>query len=240
MNRKRRSPIWRLSDDEFRSLVMECSTASAVLLRLGLKNKGGNYLTLKNRLVQSGVNTDHFIPGSAALKRIKHRSLDDILINGSVCNRSSLKSRLVKAGLLENKCSICGCGDTWNGKQLTLQLDHINGISNDNRLENLRLLCPNCHSQTATFAGAKNKKSESERHRVERHCLDCGIAIKGKESERCKSCALRKRQEGICKRPPVAVLFEMLEKGNLSSVGRDLGVSASAVKKWRNYYLVNR
>lgn len=70
---------------------------------------------------------------------------------------SRLKKRLIDENLLENKCSECGISGEWNGKELTLQLDHINGINNDNSLENLRILCPNCHSQTNTYAG-KNKK----------------------------------------------------------------------------------
>ena len=67
-----------------------------------------------------------------------------------------LKERLVKEKYLEYKCAECGITE-WNGKPLSLHLDHINGINNDHRIENLRFLCPNCHSQTNTYAG-KNKK----------------------------------------------------------------------------------
>ena len=66
-----------------------------------------------------------------------------------------MKARLIKEGYIEYKCAICGIKD-WLGQPLSLQLDHINGINDDHRLENLRLLCPNCHSQTDTYAG-KNK-----------------------------------------------------------------------------------
>ena len=67
-----------------------------------------------------------------------------------------LKERLVKEGILEYKCAECGISK-WNNKPLSLHLDHINGINNDHRIENLRFLCPNCHSQTDTYAG-KNRK----------------------------------------------------------------------------------
>ena len=70
-----------------------------------------------------------------------------------------LKIRLFKEGLLEEKCAICGNLGEWNDKPLSLVIDHINGNHSDNRIENLRILCPNCHSQTETFAG-KNKKSK--------------------------------------------------------------------------------
>jgi hypothetical protein len=67
-----------------------------------------------------------------------------------------LKNRLIKENLLENKCSICGINN-WLGKEIKLQLDHIDGNSHNHLFENLRLLCPNCHSQTETYCG-KNKK----------------------------------------------------------------------------------
>ncbi len=70
-------------------------------------------------------------------------------------NNSTLKRRLIEAGILEEKCGECGLSE-WRGKRLCIQMDHVNGINTDNRLENLRMLCPNCHSQTETF-GARNK-----------------------------------------------------------------------------------
>jgi hypothetical protein len=82
----------------------------------------------------------------------------------------------------EEKCEICEIGNEWNGKPLTLQLDHINGIHLDNRIENLRILCPNCHSQTATFCG----RNVSTKNR----CLDCNKKI-SKSSKRCLDCALK-------------------------------------------------
>ena len=74
-------------------------------------------------------------------------------------SRTSIKRRLLDAGLLENKCDECGL-ITWRGRPISIQLDHRNGVRNDHRLENLRMLCPNCHSQTSTF-GTKNRKQWS-------------------------------------------------------------------------------
>lgn len=71
-------------------------------------------------------------------------------------SRATVKRRLIAAGILENRCEWCGISE-WRGKPLSIQIDHANGIRNDNRRENLRMLCPNCHSQTETF-GAKNRK----------------------------------------------------------------------------------
>lgn len=81
-------------------------------------------------------------------------SLDEILVeNSNYTNMTKLKERIIRAGLLEYRCAFCGNTGEWNGKHLTLQIDHINGDHHDHRLSNLRLLCPNCHSQTYNYAG---------------------------------------------------------------------------------------
>jgi len=85
--------------------------------------------------------------------------LQDILKGKHPTYRTAaLKKRMIRSNLLENICAECGIGDTWNDKSIVLELDHINGNSTDHKKRNLRLLCPNCHSQTSTFRGRKNKK----------------------------------------------------------------------------------
>lgn len=90
-----------------------------------------------------------------ALAKSKSPPLDSVLIENSTYARHSVKRRLISESLLEYKCSCCGNIGEYNNKPLVLQLDHINGINNDHRLENLRFLCPNCHTQQDTYA-AKN------------------------------------------------------------------------------------
>ena len=84
---------------------------------------------------------------------------EDIFVEDSKVKRDQIKNIIIKENLIEYICSDCGNDGMWNNKVINLQLDHINGVRNDNRLENLRFLCPNCHSQTETFCN-KNLNSK--------------------------------------------------------------------------------
>jgi len=158
-----KSRTW--TDDQLIFAVKSSYSIANVLLQLGLKPTGGNYKTIENAIKRLQLNISHFT-GKGHLKGKTHnwgrsKHLDDIL--SGVTDYSSsfkLKNRLLKEGLLSYKCYNEDCNiSSWRGKKLALQLDHINGVNTDHRLENLRLLCPNCHSQTDTFAGKNKKKS---------------------------------------------------------------------------------
>ena len=88
-----------------------------------------------------------------------YRKTTEILVeNSTYLSTNHLKKKLLKEKLLENKCVSCGNNGIWNGKPISLHLDHINGNHTDNRLENLRMLCPNCHSQTDTYCGKNARR----------------------------------------------------------------------------------
>jgi Zn finger protein HypA/HybF involved in hydrogenase expression len=159
--KKRTSLIWLMDKEKLIEIVSKAISISEILSHFGMRNKGGNYAILKQRLEEDGLNYSHIklgIYSNRGRSFIRRKiPLEDILVEKSTFNRNHLKIRLLKENILLNECAICKQPPLWNGKSLSLQLDHINGIGDDNRLENLRILCPHCHSQTENFAG-KNKR----------------------------------------------------------------------------------
>ena len=148
------------TDEQFIAAVESSLSWRQVLRKLNLNPTGGNYVSMKGLSLRLDVSTEHFTgkgwnKGGRYKSPSKRQTKDILVENSTYTSTHHLKHRLWKEELLKNECYECGIKD-WNGKTISLQLDHINGVRTDNRLENLRILCPNCHSQTETFAG-KNK-----------------------------------------------------------------------------------
>ena len=159
--RKRTSPIWILPENQFIKLIKKSNRMKDVLDSFGLKNKGGNHRTVKERIIFLNLDVSHFLTSVESSCYSRRVTLEyfkkSYLTNNSNKERKDIKKYLLKFNLLKWCCNNCNNNGIWNGKKLSLQLEHINGVSNDNRLENLCFLCPNCHSQTETFAGKKKK-----------------------------------------------------------------------------------
>lgn len=139
------------TDDDLISAIKVSSTKSDVLRKLGLKVIPGNYDTINRHIKRLGINTSHFSGKGCGRGGFIRIPIDKILVRDSSYPRSHLKKRLLEDSLLEERCEICGIENEWNGKPIVLILDHINGVNNDNRIDNLRFLCPNCNSQQKTF-----------------------------------------------------------------------------------------
>jgi hypothetical protein len=145
-------------ESRFREAVAGNTTVAGTLRSLECAHSGASYRQVYKQVERLGLDTSHWKKAGCD-GPVNKIPLDEILIeNSAYQDTSALRKRLIREGVLVETCAECGIGPTWNGRRLVLQLDHINGERSDNRRENLRLLCPNCHSQTPTFSGRKNKR----------------------------------------------------------------------------------
>lgn len=209
--------------------------------------KGANFRTLQKWTKRWNLSTDHFDRnvGRRRAARAREIPLDEVLVENSTYNRYNLKRRLVASGLLEGRCELCGQGELWHGRRMSLVLDHINGVSNDNRLENLRMVCANCAATLDTHCGRNLPR--------ERLCPGCGKSFVPRNirhrhcSERCwgvvRSAALRGIPQPArrkVERPSYEQLIAEVQSMNFLAVGRKYGVSDNAIRKWIRWYEYER
>ena len=146
---------WTLGQLE--KAVRESFSYRQVLTKLNLREAGGNYVQVKKYILEAGLDVSHFKGRgwNAGLTGIGKPKipLKDVLVKGSYFQSYKLKKRLFVSGLKPKHCEQCGWAHYTEDGYLPLELDHINGDHHDNRLENLRVLCPNCHSLTPTHRG---------------------------------------------------------------------------------------
>lgn len=156
--------IYELTDEQFVNLIKNCTNISEVLFKLNYSIAGNSWAfsLVRRRMEELGLNTCDFKGKNAISKNCEREvNLDKLFSTNSKHTRAVLRRYILKHNLIPYCCKICGCKE-WNGKTLSLELDHINGINNDNRLENLRFLCPNCHSQTTTYGSRNQQRNESK------------------------------------------------------------------------------
>ena len=157
--------IYKLSDEQFVELLKNSSTISEVLFKLGYSVKGNSWGFAKIRQRMSDLNLDGSVfKGKSPITKygsLHKVNASDILKPNCKHARSVLRRHVINNNLIPYRCAICGCVE-WQGRTLSLELDHINGINNDNRIENLRFLCPNCHSQTTTYGSRNQQRNDSE------------------------------------------------------------------------------
>jgi hypothetical protein len=143
--------------DQLTSAVENSASLRQVLENLNVAAYGGNYAVLRHAIKYFNLDTSHF--KGQGWRKGTYKSLipiEEFLSNNRPVSSFKLKNKLLKEKLLEYRCSFCGLTE-WLGKPIPLELDHINGNNKDNSLENLRLLCPNCHALTPNYRG-KNKR----------------------------------------------------------------------------------
>lgn len=186
-----------------------------------------------------GLSTEHFDP---TIRRVRGptraRPLDEILVDGSTYARGHLKRRLYEAGLKKRRCELCGQGEAWLGRRMSLILDHINGRADDHRLDNLRIVCPNCAATLDTHCGRNLPR--------ERRCKHCGNRFSPTAAQHhyCSKKCGQHSSSGHAprplsrkgERPPYERLKREIAESSYLAVGCKYGVSDNAVRKWIRWY----
>lgn len=223
------------NDEAVKSAALSCTSIAQMLQVLGVARTHRRYKYLKDWSNRTGTP----LPDGRRLPTQNFTKLPAELVfveNSTYTSNKNIKDRLIKDHGWEEKCAMPDCPNphpTWRGLPLSLHLDHINGISNDNRFENLRFLCPNCHTQTDTYSGRNIRR---DRERVV--CPSCG-GKKLSTSVLCKKCTTRSMPVSFSQNhlpkivwPPAEEIIELLKTENYVSLGKKYGVSDSAIRKY--------
>jgi len=225
-------------EHELRDAVEASRSYSGVLRHLGLRVAGGNFATARRYIARWGISTAHFDGDTAHRFGPRPvRPLDEILVADSNHSRAGVKRRLFGEGVKTRRCELCGQDEIWEGKRMSLILDHINGVWNDNRLENLRIVCPNCNATFETHCGKKNRVPV-----VAISCAHCGTLFEPKKPRQrycSRPCGMRWDRRSDPRpatrrvdRPPIDQLRREIAELGWSATGRRYGVSDNAIRKW--------
>lgn len=212
------------SKESLTEVVKTCETLRQVLLLFNRNESAGSYRVLKKRLSEWQIDYSHFLTRSEIMKKtfeegkLFKRNNEDVFTIESNVSRNLVKQRILDNKLIEYKCFKCSNIGEWFGETIVLILDHINGINNDNRLENLRFACPNCNSQLETHCkgsnGLKTKIPKIDKRTIKHDRIEA-----------------RKIEW-----PSREILIELVRTMSYVSIGKKYGVSDNAVRKWCKKY----
>lgn len=218
--------IW--TEQEFIDAVKSSISFVEVAKKLGYTTYGSNIKTINKYIKSLNLDTSHFLTKKEQLQLARQKkikiSYEELFCVNDI-DRKNIKKIIIRDNLIPYQCKICSITE-WNGQKLSLHLDHINGINNDNELNNLRFLCPNCHSLTESYCGKKLKGII----KIKNSCINCGIDINSK-SKRCLSCS---KQEHITKKiiwPNEEEFTAMVLDLGYQATANKLGVNRESVKR---------
>lgn len=211
--------------DYLSKIVSESNSLRDIMKHFSYTCGGDSYTLLKKILAENEIDYSHFKISNFTINEKK--PIEFYLTKNSKMTSNRLKLKLFKSDILKEKCSECGIGNYYNNKPISLQLDHINGVNNDNRLENLRILCPNCHSQTDTYAG-KLKKNR---------CSSC-LCIISNDSTKCRKCNNSEKSNNEIFEIQKEELEKLIWTKTMVEIASDYGCSDKTIaKKIKKYNL---
>ena len=223
----------KYSKEELEQIILQSNNFADLCRKLGYKSDSTKTReVIQKRIDNFNISIEHF---TQSLK--KERSEENIFIENSDVCQSTLRRWYKKGEYTPYKCSICGQEPIWQGKELTLILDHINGKNKDDRLENLRWVCPNCNQQLDT-TGAKNPQRKIIAKKY--YCIDCGIEI-SKGSTRCISCFNKSQIIPLSKMCVTREeLKDLIRTKSFCEIGRMFNVTDNSIRKWCDKYNLPR
>lgn len=155
----------KFTKEEYENAAKVSLSYAGMCRYLGISPRGGNYATIKKKVKEYNIDISHFTGQGwnvgMKFKPFKKYTLEEILQKDFDYQPLKLKKRLIEEGIKEHRCECCQRTE-WNGKPIPLELHHINGDRTDNRLENLQILCPNCHAQTESYRGKNQVRYEKK------------------------------------------------------------------------------
>lgn len=230
------------TEQQARDAIAASLTYTEAMRRLGVCHTGNARGVLVKWAAIWKIPTDHFDPDGVrrrALPRRMNRPIEEWLVEHSRAERAKLKRRLYEEGLKQRRCEMCGQGEEWNGRRMSLILDHINGVRDDNRIENLRIVCPNCNATLDTHCGRKARIED-------RPCERCGHLFhpnRPSQTHCSRACGQRHdhRRRVLAgarrvERPPHDQLRAEVAALGWVGTGRKYGVSDNAIRKWMRAY----
>jgi 5-methylcytosine-specific restriction endonuclease McrA len=257
--------IWDIPEKTFRNLVLKTKTWGELIRKCGYANSR-NKKAILERIDHLNIDIKLLPLGSAWNKgqvgKYCKYTLDEILIeNGKYSNLVTLRKRLIAERGGKHICSKCKLSK-WLDEEIPLEIDHINGINNDHRIENLRFLCPNCHAQTDTYKSKNIRYQKKIKEKLDENsfnsddeyalydsvsmesydeeivqeniyqCIDCNIVI-SKYGKRCRNCAAKKfNRRKVIDRPSKEILLADVKEFGYRGTGRKYGVADNTIRKW--------
>lgn len=222
----------KFTKKEIEAYVKKSFTIADVCRLCGWQPRGDNYKIIKRYIKEYDIDISHFTGKRTnignRLNKHNEKNAYFYLHKNSYIQTNTLKRKIFEEGIKDYKCELCGISE-WNGKKINLQLHHINGDNTDNSIENLQILCPNCHSQTDNFCGKNHSKTKEIKC-----CEKCGTILKDYRSRLCPKCANIERhlQQRKVERPTKDDLFKMIKTESFESIGRKYNVCGKTIKKW--------